>query len=45
MSRGERLVWLSYLDMTIVAPYLFSGETLYSRSVKNSLIILLDCLE
>ena len=37
-------MWLSYLDMTIVAPYLFSGETLYFRSVRNSLIILLDRL-
>ena len=42
-QRG-RLVWFSYLDMTIVAPYPFSNETLYSRFMRNSLIILLDSL-
>ena len=45
IGRGGWLVWHSYLDMTIIASYPFSGETLYSRSVRNSLIILLDCLE
>ena len=44
MGREGRLVWLFYLDMTIIASYLFSSETLYSRSVRNSLIILLDRL-
>ena len=39
LGRGGRLVWLSYLDVTIVIPYLLSGETLYSHSVRNSLYI------
>ena len=44
MGRGGQLVWLPYLGVTIVAPYLLPGKTPYSRSVRNSLIILLDCL-
>ena len=38
-------MWLPYLGVTIVAPYPLPGETPYSRSVRNSLIIHLDRLE
>ena len=37
-------MWLPYLGVTIIAPYPLTGEIPYSRSVRNSLIILLDCL-
>ena len=36
----ERLLRLPYLDVIIVAPYLFSGKTLYSRSIKTHLLFL-----
>ena len=32
-------MWLSYLGVTIIAPYLLSSETPYSRSVRNLFII------
>ena len=39
MGRGGRPMRLPYLDVTIVAPYSLLGETPYSWSVRNALII------
>ena len=32
-------MWLPYLGVIIIVPYLLSVETLYSQSMKNLLII------
>ena len=37
-------MWLPYLSMTIIAPYPLPDKTPYSRSMRNSLIIILDRL-
>ena len=39
-GRGGRSMWLPYMSVTIVVPYLLPNETLYSLYVRNSPIIL-----
>ena len=38
MSKESRLVWLFYLSVIIITPYLLPGKTPYSHFVRNHLL-------